>query len=117
MNDPINEVRLAIKRFQEGYTKRDVSKLDEFMNLFVHNEDVELIGIGASERGGNEWFQGVDSIREIIESDWKYWGKVALDIEGAKIRVQDGVAWLSTTGSLTQTPHHASALPLYLEQR
>lgn len=34
-NEATDEVRSALQRFQDGYTTRDVSRLDEFMTLFV----------------------------------------------------------------------------------
>ena len=116
MDSPVKEVRDVLQRFQDGYTTRDLSKLDEFMGLFFPSDDVELIGIGASTRGGYEWFQGLKQIREIIESDWTYWGDVVIDVEGAKITVQGDVAWLSTSGSLAQTASLDKALPFYLKQ-
>ena len=110
------EVRQVLKRFQDGYAARDLSKLDEFMELFAPGDDIELIGIGASVRGGNEWFQGPQAVREIVESDWTYWGDVNLDVDGAQITVRDDVAWLSTSGTLAQTDTFDKALPFYLEQ-
>jgi len=115
-DDAIAEVREVFHRFQDGYTARDISKLDEFMDLFVPDEDAELIGIGASVRGGTEWFQGPGEIREIIESDWTYWGDVTLDVEEAKISVRGDVAWLSTSGELVQTQVFDDALEFYLKQ-
>ena len=105
MADSIAAVRQVLQRFQDGYTARDVSKLDEFMELFLPSEDIELIGIGASARNEYEWFQGLDRIREIIESDWEYWGDVRLEVGGAKITVWGDVAWLSTVGAILQTDH------------
>jgi hypothetical protein len=116
MNSMSEEVRQVLQRFQDGYTARDLAKLDEFMALFHRSDDIELIGIGASVRGGNEWFQGIDAIREIVESDWVYWGDVFIDVDGAKITVHGDVAWLSTSGTLTQTDTFTKALPLYLNQ-
>jgi hypothetical protein len=55
-------------------------------------------------------------VREIIESDWEYWGDVSLDVDGAKITRQGDVAWLSTTGTITQGKHFDKAMPFYLEQ-
>ena len=112
----IEQVRDTLHRFQEGYTARDLSRLDEFMELFSPEGTPELIGIGASVRGGTEWFEGPDAIREIIESDWTYWGDVQIDVEGARISALGDVAWLSATGSLTQTETHDEALPFYLQQ-
>ena len=115
-NTATAQVRDALQRFLEGYTSRDLSRLDEFMQLFARDDDAELIGIGASVRGGNEWFEGREAIREIIESDWTYWGDVWIDVEGARISVLGDVAWLSTTGTLTQTDTFDQALPFYLQQ-
>jgi hypothetical protein len=73
-------VRIVLQQFLDGYRRRETSTLDSFMNLFDQVEDIELIGIGASERGGVEWFEGPEAIREIIQSDWTYWGSVELDV-------------------------------------
>ncbi|UCC89074.1 MAG: hypothetical protein JSV81_07135 [Anaerolineales bacterium] len=105
MSDSMDDIKHVLQCFQDGYTSRDIEKLDEFMELFVLGDDVELIGIGASARNENEWFQGVERIREIIASDWQYWGDVRLDVEGSKITVKHEVAWLSTVGAILQTSH------------
>lgn len=112
----INDVRRKLQQFQDGYTNRNLEQIDAFMNLFVQNGDPELIGIGAAERGGYEWFEGLDKIREIIQSDWEYWGDVEIDVAGAKISIKGDVAWLTTTGTLEQTDASEKALPLYLNQ-
>lgn len=96
-------VRKVLQKFQAGYTARDVQHLDEFMQLFLNDPRIELIGIGASKRSAAEWFQGPAAIREIIESDWTYWGNVVLDVEGAVIHVAGEIAWCSTTGAILQT--------------
>ncbi len=111
-----DQVRLTLQAFQDGYTARDAGRLDDFMSLFVQDEGIELIGIGAAVRGGNEWFQGPAAVRDIIEGDWKYWGDVVLDLPATKITVSGDVAWLSTHGQIVQTTTHDDALPFYLEQ-
>jgi len=116
MGDSVTEVRNVLQRFQDGYTARDLTTLDDFMDLFVSSDDAELIGIGASTRGGNEWFQGSEKIREIIESDWTYWGDVRLDVEGARISTLGDTAWLSTSGGLVQTKTFDEALGFYIDQ-
>lgn len=110
------DVRRVLQKFQEGYTARDLSKVDEFMELITDEAQAEFIGIGASVRGENEWFQGPEAIRGIIESDWMYWGDVAIDVEGAMISAFGDVAWLSTSGKLVQTETFDEALTFYLEQ-
>ena len=105
MKNPSQEIYQVLQEFQDGYIARDMAKLDEFMKLFVPGDEAELIGIGASARNQNEWFQGTERIREIIESDWRYWGDVRLEVNEAKITVMGDVAWLSTVGAILQTDH------------
>lgn len=116
MEHSIEAVRAVLQQFQDGYIARDVTKLDEFMTLFAPNEDIELIGVGAAKRAANEWFVGRAAIRDIVEGDWTYWGDVTLDVAGAKITVNGDVAWLTTTGAVTQTQAFNKALPQYLQQ-
>lgn len=116
MSDSRQEVRKVLQRFQDGYTARDSSRLDSFMDLFAAIEETEMIGISAAVRGENEWFQGPEQIREIVESDWTYWGDVVLDVDDAKINVLDKVAWLSACGVVVQTDTHDKAMPFYVRQ-
>ena len=88
----IQQVREALQQFQDGYTARNLARVDAFMKLFVDSPEIEMIGVGASERNGFEWFEGTDAVRGIIEGDWKYWGDVALDVAGARIQVRDRTA-------------------------
>jgi hypothetical protein len=116
MSDSIERVRAVLQRFQDGYLARDTTKIDEFMRLFAPDEDIELIGVGAAKRAANEWFVGPAAIRDIVEGDWTYWGDVTFDVVGAKITVNGDVAWLTTTGAVTQTQVFDKALPQYLQQ-
>ena len=112
----VMEIRAVLQQFQKGYDERNLEILDSFMELFAQKEDIELIGIGASKRGGYEWFEGLEKIKEIIQSDWEYWGNVAIDVAGAKINLSGDIAWLSTTGTLEQTDHFEQTLPFFLKQ-
>ena len=116
MSHSIEDVRAVLQQFQGGYTARAVTQLDEFMRLFAPDEDIELIGVGAAKRAANEWFVGQAAIRDIVEGDWTYWGDVTLDVAGAKITINGDVAWLTTTGAVTQTQAFDKALPQYLQQ-
>jgi hypothetical protein len=103
MENNNSEILHVLQTFQDGYSDRDVSKLDQFMELFLPGDEVELIGIAAFARNQNEWFQGTARIREIVESDWLYWGDVKLNTAEAKVTIKGDVAWLSTVGQLLQT--------------
>lgn len=111
-----NQVLEVLQQFQDGYKRRDLSQIDNFMELFHKSDEIELIGIGASLRGGTEWFQGCQAVKDIIAGDWEYWGDVILDVSGAKISIRSEVAWLTTTGCVEQTSTHDKAIKYYLEQ-
>lgn len=100
-NNEINQVRALLQQFQDGYSARDPENLDAFIELFVQSDDLEVIGTGAVEVSEGEWCRGVQATRELVESDWKHWGDVVYDVQGAYIHVRGDVAWLATTGTVT----------------
>ena len=115
-NNQMEQVKDVLRHFQDLYLARDANRLDEALCLFANREDVEMIGIGARERGGPEWFRGMQQIREIIASDWQYWGEVHFDVPGASVSLNGDTAWLTASGELIQTVEHAEAVEQYLQQ-
>ncbi len=97
----VNQVRALLQKFQDGYFARDLKNLDEFMQLFLQSDDLEIIGTGAVGVDEHEWCRGVEATRELVENDWKYWGDVVYDVQGARIFVRGDVAWLATTATVT----------------
>jgi len=51
-SDTVSAVKGVLRKFQEGYALRDPEKLDAFMALFLRDEDLEVIGTGASVLDG-----------------------------------------------------------------
>jgi hypothetical protein len=49
MEDQVN-VRSTLQKFQDGYTARDVTKLDEFMQLFVLDGQIISVHGGAGTK-------------------------------------------------------------------
>jgi len=99
----IAPIRELLQKFQAGYTRRDSAALDEFMRLFVESDELELIGTNAVETSKDEWCRGRAAIRELVARDWQYWGDVVYDLENTHITVRGEVAWLATTGTVTDT--------------
>ena len=95
------QVVLALERFQEGYTRRDPARLDAFMDLFCDDADLEVIGTGAVAPGEGEWCLGPHAARRLVESDWEGWGDLEIDTDDAHIHILGDVAWLATTGTVT----------------
>jgi hypothetical protein len=91
------EVLVSLREFQDGYAKRDLLRLDEFMNrLFPRDQDARVIGTDA-----NEWKSGYDAIARFVRDDWRGWGDVYLAVDDAVISSSGDAAWLATTGRVT----------------
>lgn len=90
------EVRNTLQILQDGYIKRDVNYVDEYMKeVFLLNEDLIVIGTDA-----DELCLGVDAARGIVESDWKYWGDFKFNVDNALISVNGDVAYFTTKAFL-----------------
>lgn len=97
-NKEIEEIRKVLHVFQDGYTKRDLSYVDEYIKeVFLFDEDLVVIGTDAEEL-----CLGIEATRGIIESDWKYWGNFKLNAEGAIICVNEDVAYFTTKAMLNR---------------
>jgi hypothetical protein len=97
----IQAVRDALKKFQDGYERRDPKMIDDFRSLFVSEDDLEVIGTGAIDPGDDEWCLGLDAACDLVINDWEGWGDLVLDVADARIHVLGDVAWLATTGTVT----------------
>lgn len=110
------EIRDTLKQLYDGYQTRDIKNVDEFMKLFSKTDEIEMIGIGATEPGAYEWFSGHEAIKEIIVSDWTYWGDVTFEVDKAHIVVNGDSAWLTTFGALTQNTDNTGSMPFFKNQ-
>jgi hypothetical protein len=54
--NPLTEIRSLMQTIQNGYTLRDVTKVDAFMELFT--ADAEVIGTNGLRPGVDEWYIG-----------------------------------------------------------
>jgi hypothetical protein len=86
----------VLKRFQEGYTLRNVDIADSFVDeLYSSEEEAYVLGTGTGEL-----FLGKDRILELIKDDWNYWGDVSLYYENPYLSVNDDVALIVMQGSV-----------------
>ena len=96
-----DEVRALLGKFQDGYTERDPANLDTCMELFGPDNELEVIGTNAVTPGKGEWCKGRDAARNLVEGDWEHWGDVLFDQDSVQVFVNGDVAWLATTGTVT----------------
>lgn len=98
---PLDEIRALLRAFQVGYTRRDLTWLDRFMELFT--ADAEVIGTNGVRPGKDEWYTDRLSARELVQGDWQGWGDLRLDMDSISIHRQGFVGWVAATATLTQT--------------
>jgi hypothetical protein len=95
------EIYSLLQTFQDGYSRRDLSQVDAFMELFT--PDVEAIGTNGLKPGTDEWYLGRAMARELVYGDWEGWGDFRLDLESASIHTLGEVGWIAATATVTQT--------------
>jgi len=90
------EVIQQLKRFQEGYTKRDVSKVQTFAEQLFSKDNIVIIGT----EGLHETCIGYKEAANLIETDWKGWGDCRFLMDNAQISAFGDTAWFSTIGTV-----------------
>lgn len=97
--EPVVEIRALLQQFQEGYTRRDLSAVDAFMELFT--PDCDVIGTNGYRPGQEEWYLDCASARELVEGDWRGWGDVRLHLAAATIKVKENVGWVAVPATVS----------------
>ncbi len=95
-----DEIRALMQVFQDGYTRRDVSQTDAFLQLFT--EEAEVIGTNGVRPAEGEWYMDRSSARELVAGDWEGWGDVRLELETMSIHSRGEVGWVAAPATVTQ---------------
>jgi hypothetical protein len=96
-----SEIKALLQAFQDGYTRRDLTQVEAFMELFT--PDAEVIGTNGVKPGADEWYLDRAAARELVHGDWEGWGDFRLDLESASIHALGEVGWVAATATVTQT--------------
>jgi ketosteroid isomerase-like protein len=99
--NPDDEIRSLLQTFQDGYTLRDVTQIDSFMELFT--ADAEVIGTNGVKPGVDEWYVDRASARELVAGDWQDWGDLRLDLASMSIHSRGDVGWVAASATVTKT--------------
>ena len=113
------EVRAVLHLFQSGYSKRALQDLDRFMELFVENDELEIVGTSAVDPANEEWCKGTAATRSLIAADWESWGDLVLDVAGARIHTNGDVAYLATAGTVARKiplEHSYAGMRIFLQK-
>lgn len=96
-----DEIRSLLQIFQDGYTRRNISQTDAFMQLFT--AEAEVIGTNGVRPGVDEWYMDRASARELVEGDWEGWGDLRLDLDSMSIHSRGDVGWIAAPATVTKT--------------
>ncbi len=99
--NPQQEIHALLQKFQDGYTRRDVTQVDAFMELFT--PEAEVIGTNGVKPGVDEWYTSRDSARELVQGDWESWGDLRLDLDAASIHVHGETGWIAASATVSKT--------------
>jgi hypothetical protein len=91
-----SEILHQLNRFQEGYSKRDVSKVDSFAEQLFSKNNIVIIGTG----GPQEVVVGYKEAARLVESDWRSWGDCRILVDNAQISAFGDTAWFATVGTV-----------------
>lgn len=83
VNYPSNQVSSAdlksisatISKLQQGYERRDVSKIDDCIKSTIDSSSIFILGTSP-----NEIFKGKQGACNLLWGDWTYWGDVRFDL-------------------------------------
>lgn len=101
------EILQQLELFQEGYTERDTSILENYMEQLFSKENILILGTMPGEI-----YSGYAEAADLLSSDWLYWGDVSMLTESSNISVRDSVAWFSMIGHVVFDMSSLLDLPL-----
>ena len=85
------EVIEVLQQFQDGYTKRDTTIIDDFLEMFT--DDIVYMGVAS-----HEFFKGKESVQKLTLWDWKSWFDLRIPVAEVDIRINNDVAWFEVVG-------------------
>jgi hypothetical protein len=87
------EIIVQLKKFQDGYSKRDSKNIDTFMQSLYSRENILILGTMP-----DEIYSGYKKATRLVETDWESWGDCKFEIDSANISSLGNTAWFSTRG-------------------
>ena len=98
-----------LKKFQDGYSRRDPNEIDAFMQSLYSRENILILGTMP-----NEVYKGYEEATQLVKSDWESWGDCRFDIDSANISVSGNTAWFATRGLVEFDLSRLLVIPLRL---
>ena len=103
------EIIEQLRKFQDGYSKRDPNNIDTFMQSLYSKDNILILGTMP-----NEVYPGYEKAIELVKADWESWGNCKFEIDSANISSLGNTAWFSTKGYVEFDLSKLLDLPLRL---
>jgi hypothetical protein len=107
--DVRSEITQQLYKFQDGYTQRDTSLLDPFMEELFSQDNILVLGTMPGEI-----LKNYERAKVLVSSDWRTWGDCTFLMNNAHISTAGNVAWISTIGYVKFDLSRFLVLPLRL---
>jgi hypothetical protein len=87
------EIKVVLREFQEGYSKRDTSLVNRFVDDLC-SKDIQILGTGE-----NEFLHGMTADRNLFAGDWAHWFGLQLDTTSIVITSTGNTALFMVQGT------------------
>jgi hypothetical protein len=87
------EIIDQLSKFQDGYSRRDTSQVDTFMQSLYSKENILILGTMPGEI-----FSDYERASYLVQTDWESWGDCKFVVDSANISSIGNIAWFSTGG-------------------
>ena len=84
-----------LRRMNAYYEKRDPEQADACIDEVMLLEQILILGINPGEI-----FHGRECSKGLLQSDWKYWGKLALDVDTTTLSRTGSTLYFATRGQI-----------------
>lgn len=88
----VNVLR-TLQALQDGYTKRDVSIIDHFVDETFSNNDVLILGTQPAE-----FDFGKEGAKRLLYTDWKYWGNITFYLDKVHLDQYEDTVYMAMGG-------------------
>lgn len=89
-----NGVLSAVRRFQDGYRRRDLSALEAWVEELMA-PDVFILGTDGAWPDSWEWRSGLQAAAEMFDRDWRRWGSLKIFEDEMHLAVEGDAAWVA----------------------
>ena len=103
------EIIDQLNKFQDGYSGRDTSQVDAFMESLYSRRNILILGTMPGEV-----FSGYERATSLVRSDWESWGDCKFNVDSANISSAGDIAWFSTRGYVKFDLSKLLVIPLRL---